>query len=318
MKPGSNPRDRPGARWWNAPRSSSERITLRGEVREAEASVVAHPAFARSGHPVRAERARGSASRSSARTTKEVRGNWFEEGLLPPKRRREPSLDPVRSTQGSSLRRRSTCEARQPVPSPQGGGRRLRQGEVRHLLLQNEESKQLAVGARASSYCRSRQNALGLREARHQSRSGRKPGRYPERVNGSLTIGGRSGAQAQGPTGGKRGADHREARRSSSRERRVFDEGSVVSFVLRRERDARSDCRRKAPWVGEAHAFHEAPAEPALAASESQASGRRNATRAGGEEEATGVSEAVGIDSTRRKKTPPREDRPVAEVGTAP
>jgi len=67
--------------------------------------VVAHPAFARSGHPVRAERARGSASRSSARTTKEVRGNWFEEGLLPPKRRREPSLDPVRSTQGIPLRR---------------------------------------------------------------------------------------------------------------------------------------------------------------------------------------------------------------------
>jgi hypothetical protein len=31
----------------------------------------------------------------------------------------------------------------------------------------------------------------------------------PERVNGSLTISGRSGAQAQEPTGGKRGADHR-------------------------------------------------------------------------------------------------------------
>jgi len=106
MKPGSNPRDRPGARWWNAPRSSSERITLRGEVREAEASVVAHPAFARSGRPVQAERARGSASRSSARTTNEVRGNWFEEGLPPPKRRREPSLDPVRS------RRAAFSEAR--------------------------------------------------------------------------------------------------------------------------------------------------------------------------------------------------------------
>jgi hypothetical protein len=30
----------------------------------------------------------------------------------------------------------------------------------------------------------------------------------PERVNGSLTIEGRSGAQAQGPIGGERGADH--------------------------------------------------------------------------------------------------------------
>jgi len=97
-----------------------------------------------------------------------------------------------------------------------------------------------------------------------------------------------------------------------------FGEGSVVSFVLRRERGARGICRWKAPWVGEAHAFHEAPAEPVLAASETQAQGRRKATRAGGEEEATGVPEAVGIDSTRRKKTPPREDRPVAEVGTAP
>jgi len=58
------------------------------------------------------------------------------------------------------------------------------------------------------------------------------------------------------------------ARRSSSRERRVFGEGCAVSFVLRRGRGARRVCRRKAPWIGKAHAFHEAPAEPVLAASE--------------------------------------------------
>jgi len=41
----------------------------------------------------------------------------------------------------------------------------------------------------------------------------------------------------------------------------------VVSFPPRCERDARRGCRRKAPWIGNAHAFHEAPAEPILAAS---------------------------------------------------
>jgi len=70
------------------------------------------------------------------------------------------------------------------------------------------------------------------------------------------------------------------ARRSSSRERRVFVEGCAVSFVLRRGRDARRVCRWKAPWVGKAHAFHEAPAEPILAASE-QASGIRRKANSG-------------------------------------
>jgi hypothetical protein len=38
--------------------------------------------------------------------------------------------------------------------------------------------------------------------------------------------------------------------------------------VLRRGRSARSDCRWKTPRIGNAHAFHEAPAEPVLAAFE--------------------------------------------------
>jgi len=93
----------------------------------------------------------------------------------------------------------------------------------------------------------------------------------------------------------------------------------VVSFVLRRERDACGVYRRKAPWIGKAHAFHEAPAEPVLAASEQSSGFEEKRTQASGTEEATGVPEAVGLlDFTRRKKTPPRENRPVAEVGIAP
>jgi len=109
-----------------------------------------------------------------------------------------------------------------------------------------------------------------------------------------------------------------EARRSSSRERRVFGGGCAVSFVLRYGRDARRDYRRKAPWIGKAHAFHEAPAEPVLAAFEPPSGFEEKRTQASGTEEATGVSEAVGTDFTRRKKTPPRESCPGAEVGIAP
>jgi hypothetical protein len=71
--------------------------------------------------------------------------------------------------------------------------------------------------------------------------------------------------------------------------------------------DARRDYRRKAPWIGKAHAFHEAPAEPVLAAFEPPSGFEEKRNQANGTEEATGVSEAVGTDFTRRKKTPPRE-----------
>jgi len=58
--------------------------------------------------------------------------------------------------------------ARQPALPPRGGRRRQRRGEGRHLPAQHEEPKQLAVSAHASSYCRSRRNALGFREACHR------------------------------------------------------------------------------------------------------------------------------------------------------
>jgi len=209
MKPGSNPRDRPGARWWNAPRSSWNASPFAGRCGKRKPQWWLTP------------RSRGVDARceQNAREVpplvavlarrKRCAVTGSRRGFCRPND--GANLHSIRSgPRRAYLFGGARCEARQPVPSPQGGGRRRRRREVRHLALQNEESKQLAVGARASSYCRSRQNVLGLREARHQSRSGRKPGRYPERVNGSLTIGGRSGAQAQEPTGGKRGADHRE------------------------------------------------------------------------------------------------------------
>jgi len=108
------------------------------------------------------------------------------------------------------------------------------------------------------------------------------------------------------------------ARRSSSRERRVRGEGSAASFVLRHGRGVRGVCRWKVPWIGDAHAFHEAPAEPVLAAFEpSYDTGNpsRFERRGGGDKGASGDR---FFDFTRRKKTPPRENRPVAKVGVAP
>jgi len=70
----------------------------------------------------------------------------------------------------------------------------------------------LVVGARASSYCRNRQNALGLREARHRYRSGRKPARYTERVNGSLATGDAQARKRRSPPAVKGGRSS-EARR---------------------------------------------------------------------------------------------------------
>jgi hypothetical protein len=97
--------------------------------------------------------------------------------------------------------------------------------------------------------------------------SGRKPAPYTKRVNGSLTANGARARKRKGPLAAK-GGRFFEARRSSSRERRDGEEGFAVSLVPRRERGARRDCRRKTPWTREAYAFHEAPAEPVLAAFE--------------------------------------------------
>jgi len=84
----------------------------------------------------------------------------------------------------------------------------------------------------------------------------------------------------------------------------AIGERDAVSFVLRHERGARSDCRRKTPWIGNAHAFHEAPAEPVLAAFEPKHGTRQKRPMPTSPEEATGVPEVSGILRARRKKTP--------------
>jgi len=61
-----------------------------------------------------------------------------------------------------------------------------------------------------------------------------------ERVNGSLTTGGAQARKRRRPPAAK-GGRFIEARRSSSRERRVSEESFMVPFVLRYGRDARGD-----------------------------------------------------------------------------
>jgi hypothetical protein len=76
--------------------------------------------------------------------------------------------------------------------------------------------------------------------------------------------------------------------------------------------------RRKAPWIGKAHAFHEVPAEPVSAAFEPPSGFEEKRTQANGTEEATGVPEAVGSISHGGRKRHRVNHRPVAEVGIAP
>jgi hypothetical protein len=76
--------------------------------------------------------------------------------------------------------------------------------------------------------------------------------------------------------------------------------------------------RWKAPWVGKALAFHEAPAKPILAASESTLGVEEKRSQRATRRRRQGCQRRSVIDVTRRKKTPPRDRRPVAEVGTAP
>jgi len=255
--------------------------------------VVAHPAFARSEHPVRAERARGSAFRSSARTTNEVRGTGSRRGLA----RRKGSANLHSSWSGprkACLSGGALCEARQPVPSPRGGGRRRRRGKVRHLSLQNEELKQLAVGARASSYCRSRQNVLGFREARHLWRSGRKPGRH-------------SGAREREP-------DHQRSLRRASAGAHRWQKGggsselgdphhvsAASSMKAARFRSCFGANGMRVASVGGRHSgsakrtpFTRPPRNRSWRPPSKRLEFEEKRSQAHGTEEATGVSEAVG------------------------
>jgi len=171
--------------------------------------VVAHPAFARSGHPVRAERARGSASRSSARTTKEVRGTGSRRGFA--RRNDGANLHSIWSgpREDTPPRRRaiawlvSPCRPRKGADEGEGGERfvtSLRSTRKRSSSRSVPVRRRIAEVGRTPSGSKKRATCNGRVESLVA---------IPERVNGSLTIGGRSGAQAQGPIGGKRGVNLR-------------------------------------------------------------------------------------------------------------
>jgi len=131
-------------------------------------------------------------------------------------------------------------------------------------------------------------------------------------VNGSLT-GEIARTRKRARLSQAKGGWSSEERRSSSRERRVFEGGYAGSFVLRRERAARSDYRRKTSRIGKAHAFHEAPAEPVLAASGPTLGARRNAgpdeREGGGDRDVRGarVRALSEEDNASRRATPGRQ-----------
>jgi len=116
----------------------------------------------------------------------------------------------------------------------------------------------------------------------------------PERVNGSLTIGGRSGAQAQEPIGGKRGADHRKlgdphhvsaaSSMKAARFRSCFGTGGmrVASVGGRHPGSA-----KRTPFTRPPRNRSWRPPSKRLELEEKR-------IQAHGTEEATGVSEAVG------------------------
>jgi len=176
---GSDPRVRTSARRWNAPRSSSERTTLRGACGNRRPQRCLVPRSRGAKRPVRAERARGSASRSSARTTNGVRGTGSRRGFA--RRNDGANLHSNRSgPRGTCLFGGTRCEARQPVPSPRGGGRRQRRGEGRHFSLQHEERsssrsvpvhRRIAEVGRTSSGSEKRATSSGRVESLADTRS---------------------------------------------------------------------------------------------------------------------------------------------------
>jgi len=269
-------------------------------------------------HRVRAQSARGSASRRSSRTTKGVRGTRYEEGLRPPKRRREPSLDRFRSTWeacffGSS----SLAQARQPEPPRKGTAKG--EGAERSSPRRAERGADAVRGrcpclvvfaeiGRTPSGSKKRATCTGLVESHADAQ---------ERVNGSLTGGTRRTCKRSMVPPAKGGWSCGE-RRSSSRERRPLAGGYASLLGLRLGRAARSGCRWKASRIGEAHAFHEAPAEPVLAASGPTLDARRTASpsrrEGGGDRDARGDRNRISRGGKTRLRRAPAERRSEGSV----
>jgi len=97
MNKGSDPRVRTSAGRRNAPRSSWNAPPFAGRCGNRRPQRWLAPRSRGAAHPVRAERARGSASRSSARTTNEVRGTGSRRDFARPNDGANLHLDPVRS-----------------------------------------------------------------------------------------------------------------------------------------------------------------------------------------------------------------------------
>jgi len=254
---------------------------------------VAHIAFARSEHPVRAERARGSAFRSSARTTNEVRGTGSRRGFA----RRNGSANLHLSWSGprkACLFGGSALRGSSARVVPARGRTKAKAGKGRHLFLQNEELKQLAVGARASSYCRSRQNVLGLREARHLCRLGRKPDRHsgarerePDRRRSLRRASAGAHRRQKGGVSSELGDPHHVSAASSMKAawfRSCFGAGGMrVASVGGRH-----------PGLAKRTPFTRSPRNRSWRPPSKRLGFEEKRTHAHGTEEATGVSEAVG------------------------
>jgi hypothetical protein len=97
MNKGSDPRVRTSAGRRNAPRSSWNAPPFAGRCGNRRPQRWLAPRSRGAAHPVRAKRARGSASRSSARTTNEVRGTGSRRDFARPNDGANLRLDPVRS-----------------------------------------------------------------------------------------------------------------------------------------------------------------------------------------------------------------------------
>jgi len=255
--------------------------------------VVAHPAFTRSEHPVRAERARGSAFRSSARTTNEVRGTGSRRGFA----RRNGSANLHSSWSGprkaclfgGSALRGSSARA-----VPARGQTKAKAGKGSSPLPAARGTEAARGRARASSYCRSRQNVLGFKEARHRCLSGRKPDRQSgtrEREPDHRSSLRRASAGAhrwqKGDGSSELGDPHHVSAASSmkaARFRSCFGAGGMrVASVGGRH-----------PGLAKRTPFTRPPRNRSWRPPSKRLGFEEKRTQAHGTEEATGVSEAVG------------------------
>jgi len=293
---------RTGARRWNAPRFSCERTTFAGG---AGPETSAEGRRANTQRLTRCEHEMREGFRPSTRVHARQRGvrPGSRRGLARRKTARTFTRGgPVRASEllrkHALARLVSSCHPRE--GADEGKGR----VEVSHLSRQYEERRacgqcpcivvlqksverlraqrsasSVPSGSKARTVCEARERGLSQRQC---------PARKRERL--LLVKGGRFLG----------------ARRSTSRERRAIEEGVVGSFAFRCGRVARGSYRGKASRIGEAHAFHEAPAEPVLAAFEPQRGPSLRDPRSRARRRRQRCQrQAFG--RARRKKTPPRK-----------